>query len=77
MLGSGYDLDRFLADLQDRRDRNDRRNLGLIVGGSVLVAGGLAMSIYGIVKLAQGRGPGGAKQRARLGPGPFLVNVEF
>lgn len=72
-------LDRpeFDAALADWRNNVDRRNLGFMVGGSVLAAGGLAMSIYGIVKLAQGRSRRGSNQRARIHPGPFLVTVEF
>lgn len=67
----------FEADAALRTAENRRRTLGMTIGGSVLAAGGLAMAVYGIVKLAQGRPARGSTQRARIHPGPFLVTVEF
>ena len=77
MANPDYPRESFDDDYATQSAANRRRTLGMAIGGSVLAAGGLAMTIYGIVKLAQGREPRGAKQRARLRPGPFLVTVEF
>lgn len=74
---NSYDYEGFLDDDEEKIAENRSRTLGMTIGGSVLIAGGLAMTVYGIVKLVQGRESRGGKQRARLRPGPFLVNVEF
>ena len=68
--GSSYPRDEFDADLQRYRDEARARNLGLIAGGAVLLAGGLASGIVGAVLLAKrsrAKGPG-AREKLVLIP---------
>jgi len=76
-MDPGVDRPRYDAAVDEWRASTDRRNLGFIIGGSVLAAGGLAMSIWGIVTLVKGREKRGSAERARIHPGPLLVTVEF
>lgn len=65
----GFSRDQFDSDLRDFEDRSARRNLGLIAGGGVLLAGGLATAITGTVMLVRLRKQGSdARERARLMP---------
>jgi hypothetical protein len=80
MNGDGFDDAGFDTELEAYRDAADRRNLGMIVGGSVLAAGGLATSVAGIVLLARGRSSGGKRaDRARLSPviSPTLLQLSI
>lgn len=65
----GFDYDGYTSAIEDYDRQTSRRNIPMIVGGSVLVAGGVAMSVVGIVGLVKGR-KGGSKspQRAQLAP---------
>jgi hypothetical protein len=66
--GEIVDRPRFDPALQAYREDTERRNLGLIIGGSVLAAGGIATGVAGIVLLVKGRSSGKRSQRARLSP---------
>ncbi|MCX4246381.1 coiled-coil domain-containing protein [Paraliomyxa miuraensis] len=61
MYGDAYSRDDFDRDLQQFRDDLQVRTLGMSVGGSVLLAGGLATGIAGAVILVKNRRPKGAR----------------
>ncbi|MCA9705179.1 MAG: hypothetical protein KDK70_04925 [Myxococcales bacterium] len=70
MYGDAYARDEFDASLADYRERVRRRNTGLVAGGAVLAAGGLAATAVGVVWLVRARRAGtpGATARAWLAP---------
>lgn len=70
MNGATFDRAGFDAELDQYRADVARRNLGMIIGGSVLAVGGLATSVAGIVLLTRARRASGSKRsdRARLAP---------
>ncbi|MEM9452631.1 MAG: hypothetical protein AAGF11_00530 [Myxococcota bacterium] len=65
----GFDYDGYASVVDDYEQQASRRNISMIVGGSALAAGGIAMSVVGIVKLVKGRrGEAKSAQRAQLVP---------
>lgn len=69
--GARFDRAGFEAALADYQATADRRDLGMIIGGSVLAAGGIAAGVVGTVWLVRARGSG---QRARA-RAPALVRA--
>lgn len=80
---SGVDFDRagFDAELRAYRAEADRRNRGMLIGGSVLLAGGIATGVVGVVRLVQGRRARAATppRRAQLLPvvSPALLQLSL
>lgn len=71
MYGDAYSRDDFDRALQQYRDDLRRRTLGMSVGGSVLLAGGLATGIVGAVMLVKHRrskGSSPAREKLTLTP---------
>lgn len=70
MYGDRYSREDFDTSLAAYRDDVRRRNTGLIIGGSVLAAGGIAASVVGILQLVRSRKGGGSPpvEQARLLP---------
>lgn len=79
MPGVEFDRVAYEAAWDDLHAQVDPRNLGMIIGGSVLAAGGLAVGVVGVVKLvkARKRGAGSGPRRARLVPSASFVTVQF
>lgn len=71
MYGDAYSREDFDRALQDYRDDLRRRTVGMSVGGSVLLAGGLAAGIVGAVMLAKhrrGKGSSPAREKVAVTP---------
>lgn len=79
MAGVEFDRAGYESAWDSFRATADARNRGMIIGGSVLAAGGVAVAVVGVVKLVQARkGRERADPpRARLLPSGSLVTVKF
>ena len=70
--GATFDRASYDAELEGYLARADRRNTGMLIGGSVLAAGGIAASVVGIVALARSHRPSPGQRRARAGVAPVV-----
>lgn len=70
--GAAFDRASYDAELEGYLARSDRRNTGMLIGGSVLAVGGIAASVVAIVALARSHHPSPGRRRARAGAAPVV-----
>jgi hypothetical protein len=72
-----YDLDGYQAARDEFVAETNRISRGMLIGGSVLVAGGVATSVAGIVLLVKGRRSSATPRRARARLSPVVSPTQL